>query len=128
MFVSILKVHYFLWFGALSGIMPFVSIFAKKHSLASAEDVGLLFFALPFIVSVVKPLFCSIADRNKSHKKVLLISCVTTILSYGLLLTVMFIKVGAISWYWFCLLVLLANCGQGIVISLNDYLVMKEVT
>ena len=126
--MSVLKVHYFLWFGSLSGIMPFASIFAKEHSIATAEDIGLLYFVLPFIVSVIKPLFCSIADRHNCHRKVLLISIIITIIGYGLLLTIIFIKIQKVSWYWFCFLILLANSGQGVVISLNDYLVMKEVT
>jgi len=126
--MSVLKIHYLLWFGSLSGIMPFVPIFAREHAVADAESVGILYCILPFIVSFIKPLFCSIADRNNAHKSVLITSIVLTILGYGLLLTTVFINFGSFSWYWFCILVLIANSGQGVVISLNDYLVMKECT
>lgn len=126
--MSILKVHYFLWFGSLSCIMPFVSVFAIQHTTATTEDIGILYCVLPFIVSVFKPLFCSIADRNNSHKKVLIVSTIFTILGYGLLLLIMYVRFGQFSWYMFCILILMANSGQGVVISLNDYLVMKEVT
>ena len=126
--MSVLKVHYFLWFGALSGIMPFVSVFVTAHSIATIQDVGVLYFVLPFIVSITKPLFCSIADRNNSHKKVLIVSIIVTIVGYGLLLTTLYVKMGRFTWYWFCFLMFLANSGQGVVICLNDYLVMKEVT
>jgi len=126
--MSVLKAHYFLWFGSLSGIMPFVAVFAKAHSVANAENIGILYGILPFIVTFVKPLFCSIADRNNAHKSVLIISIILTILGYGLLTTIIFVNFGSFSWYMFCILVLLANSGQGIVISLTDYLVMKEAT
>jgi nitrate/nitrite transporter NarK len=126
--MSVLKAHYFLWFGSLSGIMPFVPIFARQHAVADAKSVGILYCILPFVVSFMKPLFCSIADRNNAHKSVLIISIALTILGYGLLLTTVFINFGSFSWYWFCILVLIANSGQGVVISLNDYLVMKECT
>ncbi|XP_054168523.1 major facilitator superfamily domain-containing protein 6-like, partial [Oppia nitens] len=126
--MSILKAHYLLWFGSLSGIMPFVTVFATAHTIATYEDIGLLYFVLPFLVAIIKPLFCSIADRNGSHKKILLLFIIVTIIGYSLLLLIIYIKLGVISWILLCLLILLANTGQGVVISLNDYICMKEVT
>lgn len=93
-------------------------------------DVGTLFFALPFIAFIAKALFCSVADHYSIHKKVFIIFILLTLTGYGLLLSVPFLKsfLGTFSWYYFCLLVLLANSSMGVVVSITDFLVMKQVT
>ncbi|XP_027198131.2 major facilitator superfamily domain-containing protein 6-A-like [Dermatophagoides pteronyssinus] len=125
-----LKAHYLFWFGSLSGILPFVSIFAREHLQISAESVGILFFILPFIVSIIKPLICSIGDRYNCHSIILIISQISTILGYGLLLLIPWLLqwiTTEILWWIFCLLTLIANTAMGSGISLTDYLVINEV-
>lgn len=126
-----LKAHYLLWFGSLSGIIPYVSIFAREYLKISSESIGILFLILPFIVSVVKPIICSIADYYKCHSKALLTSQFCMIIGYGLLLfipiLVKFIDSDKV-WWIFCLLVLLAHTSNGAGVSLTDYLVMNQVT
>jgi nitrate/nitrite transporter NarK len=125
----ILKLHYFLWFGSLSGILPYVPIFAQQHAIATATDVGILFFILPFIASIVKPIFCSMADHYQAHKKIFITFLLLTLNGYGLLLSIPFVTfMGKYSWYLFSALVLVANSSMGVVISLTDFLVMKQVT
>ena len=125
-----LKAHYLLWFGSLSGILPFVSIFAREHLQISAESVGILFFILPFIVSIIKPLICSIGDRYNCHSIILIISQISTIFGYGLLLIIPWLLqwiTTEILWWLFCLLTLIGNTAMGAGISLTDYLVINEV-
>ncbi|XP_075586108.1 maltose permease [Dermatophagoides farinae] len=125
-----LKAHYLLWFGSLSGILPYVSIFAREHLQISADAVGILFFILPFVVSIVKPLVCSIADRYECYSLTLILSQISTILGYGLLLTLPWLLrwiSTEILWWFFCLLTLIANTAMGAAISLTDCLVINEV-
>lgn len=125
-----LKAHYTLWFGSLSGILPYVPVYAKTHLEVSASQVGLLYFLLPFVVSFIKPLACSGADHYHQHSVALLISQFCTLLGYGLLLAIPFLAYilhTSLWWYLFCLLALLANTSMGVGISLTDFLVMDEV-
>src|SRR5689334_21561403 len=102
-----LKAHYFLWWGSLAGILPYTALFAKKYSNASSTEVGLLYTMLPFTALIVKPLFCSLADRFRAHKLILLITIILTLFGYGALILTPFSQLsGFISWWYFCAAVL----------------------
>lgn len=125
-----LKAHCCLWFGSLSGILPFVSIFARSHLSMSATAVGALFSVLPFVAAIAKPLACSAADHNGKYSHGLLLSQVFALFGYGLMLTIPAAQTlvsNDVLWYLFCFLALVANTSMGIGISLTDYLVMHEV-
>ena len=125
-----LKAHYCLWFGSLSGILPYVSIFARTHLGVSATAVGILFCVLPFVVSIGKPLACSAADHYGKHSQTLLLSQILVLLGYGLLVVIPFVLslVSAqLLWYLFCALALVGNTAMGVGISLTDFLVIQEV-
>lgn len=125
-----LKAHCCLWFGSLSGILPFVFLFARDHLGMSATAVGALFSVLPFVAAIAKPLACSAADHNGKYSTGLLLSQVFALSGYGFMLSIpaahSLLSNDAL-WYIFCLLALVANTSMGIGISLTDYLVMHEV-
>ncbi|KAI2803132.1 hypothetical protein BLOT_007255 [Blomia tropicalis] len=125
-----LKAHYCLWFGAHSGVLPYLAVFLRTHLNASATTVGTLYCVLPFVVSIVKPIACSAADHYGKHSQALLISQILTFFGYGLLAAIPFILEYIplhILLYGFCFLALLANTSMGVGISLTDFLVINEV-
>ena len=125
-----LKAHYTLWFGSLSGVLPYVSIFARTHLEVTATTVGVLFCVLPFMVSIIKPIACSVADHYDNHLKALMVSQLLTLLGYGSLVIFPFVRSMislSLLWYLFCLFTLISNTAMGTGTSITDYLVMNEV-
>lgn len=76
-----IKLHYFLFFGAQAGVLPFLSVLAGQQQI-SASAVGVIFTILPFITLMAKPFFGSIADHLRRLKFILLIFIVILTLSY----------------------------------------------
>lgn len=125
----ILKVHYFLWFGSLAGVLPYAAVFGKEFTAATATDIGFLYTVLPFIALLAKPVLCAFADRFAVHKLVLVSSLILTLVGFGSLIFVpWFTKGAAWTWWFFCAGVLVANTAMGVVISMTDSLAMKEVS
>lgn len=125
---NLLKAQYFLWFGSLAGILPYVSIFARNHSSVSPSQVGILYTILPFVAMVTKPIFCGLADRFNCHKCVLVVSMISTLFGYGILVVTPWFPQASWSWLFICICVLIANTSMGIVISMNDSIAMREVS
>lgn len=125
----ILKVHYFLWFGSLSGILPYASVFGERHASATATQIGLLYTILPFVAMLAKPIGCACADRFSAHKLVLVSFLILTLVGFGSLILVPWLgRASSWTWWFFCAAVLLANTSMGIVISMTDSLVMRDVS
>lgn len=122
----VLKLHYLLWFGSLGGVLPYTSVFGRHHSLASATEIGLLYTLLPFTVIFAKPIFCWISDRFVCHKLVLVTAMIMTLLGYGCLIITPFLDFKSFWFYSVCVFV--ANTAMGVVTSMTDSIVMKEVS
>lgn len=125
---NVLRSHYFLWFGSLSGVLPYTSIFAREHVKASASDVGLLYTLLPFVAFLTKPLVCGIADRFNGHKLTLAIVMIATLMGFGFLLFTPWFPADNWSWWYFCGCVMVANTAMGVGTTLTDSIAMREVT
>ncbi|XP_067134754.1 major facilitator superfamily domain-containing protein 6-like [Centruroides vittatus] len=76
-----IKMHYFLYFGAQAGILPFLSVIAGQQQI-SASAVGVIFTILPFITLMAKPMFGSIADHLQRLKIIIIIFIVVLTISY----------------------------------------------
>lgn len=125
----ILKVHYFLWFGSLAGVLPYAPVFGNQYSAATAENIGFLYTVLPFVALLAKPLVCAFADRFAVHKLVLVVSLILTLVGFGSLVFVpWFQKDEPWTWWFFCSAVLMANTAMGVVTSMTDSMAMKEVS
>lgn len=125
----ILKVHYFLWFGSLAGVLPYTAVFGNKYSSATAAEIGILYTILPFVAMLAKPIGCACADRFSAHKLVLVLSLILTLFGYGALILVPWFGRGSSwTWWFFCAAVLVANTAMGVVISMTDSLAMREVS
>lgn len=125
---NILRSHYFLWFGSLSGVLPYTSIFAREHVKASASEIGLLYTLLPFVAFLTKPIVCGMADRFNGHKLTLVVVMIATLTGFGLLIFTPWLPAGHWSWWYFCGCVLLANTSMGVGTTLTDSIVMREIT
>ncbi|KAF8766472.1 major facilitator superfamily domain-containing protein 6-like [Argiope bruennichi] len=74
-----IKAHYFFFFGAMGGVMPFMPVLAKNLGISSTA-VGLVYTVLPFCVFFSKPLFGFITDLFRNIKLIVfLLVCATSV-------------------------------------------------
>ncbi|GFT40479.1 major facilitator superfamily domain-containing protein 6-B [Nephila pilipes] len=74
-----IKSHYFFFFGAMGGVIPFMPVLAKGLGI-NATAVGLIYTVLPFCVFFSKPLFGYITDYFQNIKLIVfLLVCVTSV-------------------------------------------------
>ncbi|GBM03828.1 Major facilitator superfamily domain-containing protein 6-A [Araneus ventricosus] len=74
-----IKAHYFFFFGAMGGVMPFMPVLAKNLGINSTA-VGLVYTVLPFCVFFSKPLFGFITDLFRNIKLIVfLLVCATSV-------------------------------------------------
>ncbi|KAL3211793.1 hypothetical protein MRX96_036270 [Rhipicephalus microplus] len=66
-----MKAHYFFYYGALSGFLPFIGVLIKDRGV-SAVEVGLIYTVAPFFSAASKPIFGAIVDHSKKIKVVIL--------------------------------------------------------
>lgn len=66
-----MKAHYFFYYGALSGFLPFIGILIKDRGV-SAVEVGLIYTVAPFFSAASKPIFGAIVDHSKQIKVVII--------------------------------------------------------
>ncbi|GBM03867.1 Major facilitator superfamily domain-containing protein 6 [Araneus ventricosus] len=74
-----IKAHYFFFFGAMGGVMPFMPVLAKNLGITSTA-LGLVYTVLPFCVFFSKPLFGFITDFFRNIKLIVFVLvCVTSV-------------------------------------------------
>ncbi|KAL1441251.1 hypothetical protein MTO96_008673 [Rhipicephalus appendiculatus] len=66
-----MKAHYFFYYGALSGFLPFIGVLIKDRGVPAVE-VGLIYTVAPFFSAASKPIFGAIVDHSKKIKVVIL--------------------------------------------------------
>lgn len=73
-----MKAHYFFYYGALSGFLPFIGVLIKDRGVPAVE-VGLIYTVAPFFSAASKPIFGAIVDHSKKIKIVILsfLVCIT---------------------------------------------------
>lgn len=73
-----MKAHYFFYYGALSGFLPFIGVLIKDRGV-SAVEVGFIYTVAPFFSAASKPIFGAIVDHSKKIKIVILsfLLCIT---------------------------------------------------
>ncbi|CAN8013191.1 unnamed protein product, partial [Ixodes persulcatus] len=73
-----MKGHYFFYYSALSGFLPFIGVLLKDRGVSPAE-VGLVYTVAPFFSAASKPIFGALVDRFRKIKAVLLafLICIT---------------------------------------------------
>lgn len=99
----------------LSGVSVLLGVFFKTYSDASQGEIGVLLMSFPFVSLVIKPLFCSIADRHQKHQTYLILALIIMLIGYTPFIVIPFYpefytKTPRSSWY---LLVIACHIGSG---------------
>lgn len=76
-----IKAHYFFFFGAMGGVMPFMPVLAKNLGINSTA-VGLVYTVLPFCVFFSKPLFGFVTDLLGNIRLIVLLLVGATSVGY----------------------------------------------
>lgn len=110
----IFYLHYVLLTSGLSGTSVLLGVFLKAYSDASQGEIGFLLMTFPFVSIVVKPLFCSMADRYAAHKLYLMISLMVMLVGFTPFIVIPFFepfytKHPRISWW-----LMVAACQVGL--------------
>ncbi|XP_064470832.1 major facilitator superfamily domain-containing protein 6-like isoform X2 [Ornithodoros turicata] len=79
-----MKAHYFFYYSALSGFLPFIGVLAKDKGVSAAE-VGLIYTIAPFFSAASKPIFGAMVDHTRKMKTVLLAFVIVVTLSFGVI-------------------------------------------
>ncbi|XP_064608053.1 major facilitator superfamily domain-containing protein 6-like [Liolophura sinensis] len=82
-----LKVLYFLYYGGVGALLPFIPVYLKQTGL-TASETGVIIGFLPFVSSAIRPLIGGAVDRYKIHKPVFIAVCLLAGLVYCSLLLV----------------------------------------
>lgn len=114
----------------LSGTSVLLGVFFKAYSDASQTEIGLLLMSFPFISVVIKPLFCSIADRKGAHRAYLIGSLVVILIGYAPFVLIPFFpnfyqRLPRLSWYLLVVACQIGNGGLGVAWSLGDSLAVN---
>ncbi|XP_074594403.1 major facilitator superfamily domain-containing protein 6-like isoform X2 [Brevipalpus obovatus] len=121
------KVHYFLWYAGLAGILPYYAVFVKTYTATSAISIGTLFAILPFTAFILNPLFCSLADKQNNHRQWLLCLMCLTMLTFGSLIALPWMNF-RISWIVASILLLIAYPSMAAAVSITDAIVMQKIS
>lgn len=78
----IFYLHYLLISSGVCGCSILLGVYLKEYSDASQGEIGMLLMTFPLVSIIVKPLFCSMADRRAAHKQFLLSGLAVMHLSY----------------------------------------------
>ncbi|XP_013791045.1 major facilitator superfamily domain-containing protein 6-like [Limulus polyphemus] len=76
-----IKIHYFIFFAALAGLIPFLPVFAKQLGISSTA-LGLIYTILPILVMIFRPLVGSLVDHFQNLRLILIVMLVLTIVFY----------------------------------------------
>ncbi|XP_076344916.1 major facilitator superfamily domain-containing protein 6-like isoform X2 [Tachypleus tridentatus] len=76
-----IKLHYFIFFGALAGLIPFLPVFAKQLGISSTA-LGLIYTILPLLVMIFRPLVGSLVDYFQNLRLIWIVTIVLTIIFY----------------------------------------------
>ena len=113
------KLYYFLLFGAIGSIGPFLNVFLQQQGL-NGTQVGWLNSLPPLVALMVNPIWGSIADRWQIHRAVLAICALGT----GLV-SLLFLTANAL--WVFMVAILFLHFFRTPLLSLLDGTVMEQI-
>lgn len=59
-----------------------MSVYLSEYTSASQSQIGLLMMSFPFVGLVIRPIFCSIADRHQAYKLSLILALCVELIGY----------------------------------------------
>ena len=66
------KAAYFLFFGAMAFVVPFLSVFLRERCGLRAREIGLLMGGTRVVQSLAAPLWTLAADRRAARRRAIL--------------------------------------------------------
>ena len=114
----------------LSGTSVLLAVFFKAYTDASQGEIGVLLMSFPFVSLIIKPLFCSMADRLQAHKRYLVLALIVELLGYAQFAVIPFFPQfyeahPRAAWYTLVAACHLGNGGLGVAWSLGDCLAVN---
>ena len=126
----IFYLHYILLTGGLSGTSVLLGVYLENYSDASRGEIGVLLMSFPFVSILIKPLFCSLADRRQAHRLYLIVALIIMLTGYTPFITLPFFptfysRFPRASWYLLALSCHIGNAGLGVGWSLGESLAVN---
>lgn len=126
----IFYLHYILLTSGLSGVSVLLGVFLKAYSDASQGEIGFLLMTFPFVSIIIKPLFCSMADRHQAHRSYLIMSLVVLMIGYAPFAILPFFpefytRFPRATWYLLVVSCHIGNGGLGVAWSLGESLAVN---
>ena len=114
----------------LSGTSVLLGVYLKTYTDATQGEIGVLLMSFPFVSLIVKPLFCSMADRKQAHRLFLQLSLITEMVGFIPFLVVPFfpdfyLQHQRLSWYLLVVSCHIGLGGLGVAWSLGECLAMN---
>lgn len=122
--------HYMLMTSGMSGVTVLLAVYFKTYTDASQAEIGVLLMSFPFEGLFIRPIFCSMSDRQQAHRVSILIALLVEMLGYGVFAIVPFFPSlyqdhPRVTWYVLILACHVGNGGLGVAWSLGDCLAMN---
>lgn len=108
-------VHFLLLTSGLCGTSVLLAVFIQEYTDASQRELGTLLASFPFVGMLIKPIFCSMADRHQTHKLYLILTLVTMLIGYSPFIIIPYCTQFYTEhprWSW-CALVIACHIGNG---------------
>lgn len=126
----IFYLHYILLTSGLSGTSVLLGVFIKEYSDASSAEIGTFLMSIPLASIIIKPLFCSMADRYQKYQLSLILALLTLIIGYTPFIVIPFfpdfyLQHPRYSWLVLVLGAHIGFGGLGVAWSLGDALTMN---
>lgn len=126
----IFYLHYILLTSGLSGVSVLLGVYMKFYSDASQAEIGALLMSFPFSSVIIKPLFCSLADKRQAHRMFLVWSLVVLIVGYLPFILVPFFpdfysQHRRLAWYLLAASCFIGNNGLAVAWSIGDSLAVN---
>lgn len=126
----IFYIHYILMTSGLSGVSVLLAVYFREYTDASQSEIGTLLMSFPFVGLLIKPLFCSLADRHQKHKLYFLLALIVELIGYSPFAIIplfpsFYLNYPRLSWWILVLACHVGNGGLGVSWSLGDALAMN---
>lgn len=127
----IFSIHYFLITSGLCAMGVLLGVFFTEYSDARQLEIGGLFLIMPLTAMFIRPLLCSLADRQMAHKRYLIYYMWIYALGYLPFVIIPFLGPAAhvdhprICWYTLVVFKIIGDVGLGAVLPLGDALAIN---
>lgn len=122
----IFHLHFILITSGLSSAALLLGVFIQTYTDASKREIAVLLMSMPFISMIIKPLFCSVADRHQSHRLVLIFALSTMMIGYSPFIVIPTLKLNPrAAWYLIIIASLVGSGGLEVARALGDSLAIN---